>query len=64
MKADYHLHYVIRSLDEVAFEADITTLGSNVTIYCKKEGNPLKNYQIFSNKRTVTPTFTAALDNG
>lgn len=42
MKADYHLHYVIRSLDEVAFEADITTLGSNVTIYCKKEGNPFQ----------------------
>lgn len=42
MKADYHLHYVIRSLDEVAFEADIKSLGSNVTIYCKKEGNPFE----------------------
>lgn len=37
---DYHLHYVVRSLDEVAFEPQIKSLGSNVTIYCKKEGSP------------------------
>jgi MOSC domain-containing protein YiiM/ferredoxin-NADP reductase len=37
---DYHLHYVVRSLDEVAFEPQIQSLGSNVTIYCKKEGSP------------------------
>lgn len=44
---DYHLHYVVRSPDEVAFKADIKSLGSNVTIYCKKEGTPFDVSNVF-----------------
>jgi MOSC domain-containing protein YiiM/ferredoxin-NADP reductase len=35
----YHLHYVVRSQDEVAFNSDLRSL-SNVTIYCKELGSP------------------------
>lgn len=62
MKADSHLHYVIRSLDEVEFEADIKSLGSNVTIYCKNAGNPFEISDILQ-QADITPSFTAVLEN-
>lgn len=37
--ASYHLHYVVRSQDEVAFEPYLQSL-SNVTIYSKKSSKP------------------------
>ncbi|KAJ5100063.1 hypothetical protein N7532_007064 [Penicillium argentinense] len=34
----FHLHYVVRSQEETAFKSHIESLGSNVTIYSKKNG--------------------------
>ncbi|KAJ5682991.1 hypothetical protein N7462_006156 [Penicillium macrosclerotiorum] len=37
---DYHLHYVVRYPEEVAFESYMKELGLKISVYCKKTGTP------------------------
>jgi MOSC domain-containing protein YiiM/ferredoxin-NADP reductase len=57
MKHDFHLHFVVRSLDEVAFEPLIKSLGSNVTIHCKKEGTPFDVSDVLQKIDSNTHTY-------
>ncbi|EPE28780.1 PK beta-barrel [Glarea lozoyensis ATCC 20868] len=48
----YHLHYLVRSTEDIAFNDRLKALGENITIWDKSTGKPFDAPSIF---RTITP---------
>ncbi|KAF7720159.1 Uncharacterized protein PECH_007414 [Penicillium ucsense] len=58
----YHLHYAVRSLEEVPFEPLLRLLEPHITIYCKSQNNPLDLHTIIRQADSNTHIYCCAGD--